>query len=1183
MDSKWSSNSTGKGPRNYKCIYDPELDTQGLKTSSQPLYEYEGENASSSLSLHRDPRQNATIYERNFSKGRFTYRKQLDLIEYKFDEFSVGPKPLTKVLVSRLSPLMTESQIMTFFSVYGQVSLVEIERCPTTGGSLGIAHVSFSTNFTDEGHAAACLAVEKGNGRKMGTAECVKVCFDPDGEKLKLAIEEANRPPASTTSPSATTSPRRPSLNSRSSIVPSTPSHHRNERHDSYSHSYRSRHDDRDVMDSNWDRYDSRDYSRSMRDDYRSGYRGYRDEEYSSRYRDERLSRPSYYGSGPPPHYSSSRYSSPRPEHSESSRLPRSSRWSSTRSPSMGSPDSRYRSRSRSRSRSINRDLYYMSERSSSGRWDSESDWNRDRDRYGSRRRNYDYWDDRKPPAEETRKPVRPILVISRKCLPFIRGVLEDLKKLFYYYNFLDIYHDEEDWLIVFDSLSIAKRALAANADQVLMGHKLSITLRHPSEETPQAEADTIEANSNSVQPSVDQPNLEKDSPLTNGHTEEEVVKALPTNMDVANNVNISESVIEAPTESIVEEKPEPVTAQQLLFEQLTDIFLKDLKNRVAGPAIHDFLNSSRAKRLEKESLTINSPAIITDFDKSTDEMENDDRKSREKSIESTLPSLSKLPRFKKKKNPIPKRGYESFLFDDDYNSPFDDSSMKQSSSNTPTGKIKTENTVPEETPASATSSSSEEGEYHSGPEYVSDVEKPASRGRKPGGAKKQAENKPRRLRDYLSDEESSADEHDAFLKQLHRQEEEGIENEQTDSEDDFVEDDPFEDLANRKRKRPMKKRRSPPIKKSKKFSSQLHSDDDTSEYDSPSSKLKTKQKVARKKKSVPPPPPLPNRVYEVIEEDLSKDSSSGFEEDDEDDEDDDGDLGIPRLKETIDQAEIERKLLEPDESDSEELAEPVTVINEPPEWDPFKQIRDPEDYYFLRAVLLERAGNTDQDPVTNVVKGGSARARGVYKIPDAVKATYLPRNKAVIELPADAGRISSRATRVNNRRLVVGMEMQKKTIDSDILKFNQLQSRKKQLRFAKSPIHDWGLYAEEHIDVNDMVIEYVGEMIRQQVAEEREKQYERCGIGSSYLFRVDDDTVIDATKCGNVARFINHCCAPNCSAKIITVDKHKKIVIYANRDIEPGEEITYDYKFPIEADKIPCLCGSKYCKGTLN
>lgn len=46
-------------------------------------------------------------------------------------------------------------------------------------------------------------------------------------------------------------------------------------------------------------------------------------------------------------------------------------------------------------------------------------------------------------------------------------------------------------------------------------------------------------------------------------------------------------------------------------------------------------------------------------------------------------------------------------------------------------------------------------------------------------------------------------------------------------------------------------------------------------------------------------------------------------------------------------------------------------------------------------------------------------------------------------------------------------------------------------------------------------------------------------------------------------------------------MNKQKKIVIYANRDIEVGEEITYDYKFPLEADKIPCHCGSKFCKGT--
>ncbi|RKP07820.1 hypothetical protein THASP1DRAFT_16529 [Thamnocephalis sphaerospora] len=156
-------------------------------------------------------------------------------------------------------------------------------------------------------------------------------------------------------------------------------------------------------------------------------------------------------------------------------------------------------------------------------------------------------------------------------------------------------------------------------------------------------------------------------------------------------------------------------------------------------------------------------------------------------------------------------------------------------------------------------------------------------------------------------------------------------------------------------------------------------------------------------------------------------------------------------------------------------------------------------------------------------------------------------------------------------------------TGESDIFKFNQLRVRKKQLRFARSSIHAWGLFAMERIEAKEMVIEYIGEVVRQKVADHREKMYERSGIGSSYLFRIDDDTVIDATKKGNVARFINHCCAPNCIARVITVDGEKKIVIYAKQDIEEGEEITYDYKFPIEVDKIPCLCGSPFCRGTLN
>ncbi|KAG1455305.1 hypothetical protein G6F46_008203 [Rhizopus delemar] len=293
-----------------------------------------------------------------------------------------------------------------------------------------------------------------------------------------------------------------------------------------------------------------------------------------------------------------------------------------------------------------------------------------------------------------------------------------------------------------------------------------------------------------------------------------------------------------------------------------------------------------------------------------------------------------------------------------------------------------------------------------------------------------------------------------------------------------------------------------------------------------------------------------------------------------------------------VDEVTMDALLENVDEVDEEEeawLNEPEVEIELNKEWDPFYQTKDTEDLKFLRIALIERVHADLKQELLEPLKeeeavtsSQSARTRAYCPIPESVKATYLPKNRA---LTVDTKTTTnSRTARVNNRRLVSGIMVQNKSMaESDLLKFNQLKNRKKRLIFDKSPIHDWGLYAGESIDAHDIVIEYIGEVIRQQVAEIREKHYERIGIGSSYLFRVDDDMVIDATKKGGMARFINHCCTPNCSAKIITVDKQKKVVIYANRDIEPGEEITYDYKFPIEAEKIPCFCGSKFCKGSLN
>ncbi|XP_067339263.1 histone-lysine N-methyltransferase SETD1B-A isoform X3 [Channa argus] len=220
----------------------------------------------------------------------------------------------------------------------------------------------------------------------------------------------------------------------------------------------------------------------------------------------------------------------------------------------------------------------------------------------------------------------------------------------------------------------------------------------------------------------------------------------------------------------------------------------------------------------------------------------------------------------------------------------------------------------------------------------------------------------------------------------------------------------------------------------------------------------------------------------------------------------------------------------------------------------------------------------------------GCARSEGYYKIDKKDKIKYLqstrlqseepPVDTQGMSIPAQV-HASTRAgseRRSEQRRLLSSF-----ACDSDLLKFNQLKFRKKKIRFCKSHIHDWGLFAMEPIAADEMVIEYVGQNIRQVIADMREKRYEEEGIGSSYMFRVDHDTIIDATKCGNFARFINHSCNPNCYAKVITVESQKKIVIYSRQPINVNEEITYDYKFPIEDEKIPCLCGAENCRGTLN
>ncbi|KAE8056326.1 hypothetical protein FH972_013108 [Carpinus fangiana] len=146
-----------------------------------------------------------------------------------------------------------------------------------------------------------------------------------------------------------------------------------------------------------------------------------------------------------------------------------------------------------------------------------------------------------------------------------------------------------------------------------------------------------------------------------------------------------------------------------------------------------------------------------------------------------------------------------------------------------------------------------------------------------------------------------------------------------------------------------------------------------------------------------------------------------------------------------------------------------------------------------------------------------------------------------------------------------------------------------KNLVVYKSGIHALGLYTSRFISRGEMVVEYVGEIVGLRVADKRENEYQSGRKlqykSACYFFRIDKEHIIDATRKGGIARFVNHSCLPNCVAKVISVRTEKKVVFFAERDIFPGEEITYDYHFNHEDEgkKIPCFCNSKNCRRYLN
>ncbi len=148
-----------------------------------------------------------------------------------------------------------------------------------------------------------------------------------------------------------------------------------------------------------------------------------------------------------------------------------------------------------------------------------------------------------------------------------------------------------------------------------------------------------------------------------------------------------------------------------------------------------------------------------------------------------------------------------------------------------------------------------------------------------------------------------------------------------------------------------------------------------------------------------------------------------------------------------------------------------------------------------------------------------------------------------------------------------------------------------KKIEARDSEIHGRGVFATEKIKKGERIVRYKGKLRSHEEVDAIYGGHDENG--HTFLFTLNDDYVVDANVDGNVARWINHSCAPNCESSIEEHHKGKrhkdKVWIEAARDIQKGEELTYNYGIVLDEPYTKalkalwaCRCGSTNCTGTM-
>ncbi|KAI8928474.1 hypothetical protein BC831DRAFT_397469, partial [Entophlyctis helioformis] len=134
-------------------------------------------------------------------------------------------------------------------------------------------------------------------------------------------------------------------------------------------------------------------------------------------------------------------------------------------------------------------------------------------------------------------------------------------------------------------------------------------------------------------------------------------------------------------------------------------------------------------------------------------------------------------------------------------------------------------------------------------------------------------------------------------------------------------------------------------------------------------------------------------------------------------------------------------------------------------------------------------------------------------------------------------------------------------------------------IHVAKTSNRGFGLFTKERLQPGKLVVEYRGEIISTERCAERLRTIYK-GHHNQYFLDYAHKLVVDACRKGTIGRFINHSCNPNCRIEKWYVKGEYRIGIFAAKDIEPGSELTYDYRYDSFGLMQPCFCGSSNCRG---